>query len=155
MKNDLIKKIISIISIMFGGFILFNVGFTLFAVIVNLSDLLSGQETFLTFNSLLLLGGQIVFLLLLFVVIKRVNKDDMAKHTIYATLLTLPMMTVLVFIGILFYQYSNMIILLIGSLFVIPALVYCVYKKVPWVYTFSIIYVTLLAVYVQISGIDI
>ena len=67
----------------------------------------------------------------------------------------MPLMAVLVALGVLLNQQPQWMILLAGALVVVPALYFVWRRKLPWMYTFAILYVTILALYIMFSGLDI
>lgn len=156
MKNNrLLEYILPAILIMVGGFVLFNFAFIVFALIVNLSISLLGADI----NSappVLSRGlGFLALILITWLGFKINFKSETVKHTLRATLITMPLMAVLVALGVILYQQTQWIILLAGTLVVAPALYYVWRLKLPWMYTFAILYVTILALYIMFSGLDI
>lgn len=147
--------LISIITIIGGGYLLFNVGFLLFALVVNTSMMTSGQSENDTPSILSKLFGYTALGVFTLAGLKLVGDRSQFKHTLRATFLTLPLMALLVAIGIAFYQLSDGIILAIGALVIVPAMVYLYVRKLPWMYWVSVIYVAVLGIIVIIKDIQI
>lgn len=147
--------VLSAITIMGGGFILFNVAFMLFALVVNLTISLTGSDPRSAPPILSRLLGFLAIGGLTWLGMKIDLKSNEIKHTLRATLITMPLMAVLILIGVLLNEQAQWIILLAGAVVIVPSL-YAVWKhKLPWMYSFAIIYVSVLALYVMWSGMDI
>ena len=153
--NSLLSPIIAALAVLAGGFHLFNLAFVLYALLISLPSLLNGQtENWVSsaLPAMLVSGGLAIVLGLLvwFVVDKKLRKP-----TILATLLTVPLMAILVFLGIGMYGQSDWLIALVGALIILPILGYCVRKKVPGVYTLAVVYVAILGVIVMVFDVQI
>ena len=156
MKNTkLLGMILPAIVIMAGGFILFNFAFIVFALIVNLSISLLGADMQSAPPVLSRALGFLALILFTWLGFKINFKSETVKHTLRATLITMPLMAVLVALGVMLYQQPQWMILLAGALVVAPALYYVWRLKLPWMYHFAIRYVTILALYIMFSGMDI
>lgn len=156
MKNNrLVGYILPAIVIMAGGFVLFNFAFIVFALIVNLSISLLGMDPQSAPPILSRLLGFLALILITWLGFRINFQSESIKHTLRATLITMPLMAVLVAIGVMLYQQAQWMILLVGALVVVPSLYYVWRRKLPWMYTFAIMYVTILALYIMFSGLDI
>lgn len=149
-----LSSIIMIVAVLAGGFHLFNLAFVLYALLISLPRLLSGQTVNWVGSALpamLVSGGLAIVLGLLvwFVVDKKLRKP-----TILATLLTVPLMAILVFLGIGMYEQPDWLIALVGALIILPILGYCLWKKVPWVYTLAVVYVAILGVIIMVFDVQ-
>lgn len=156
MKNNrLLGYILPAILIMVGGFVLFNFAFIIFALIVNLSISLLGVDPQSAPPILSRILGFSALIFITWLGFKINFKSETLKHTLRSTLITMPLMAVLVALGVLLNQQAQWMILLAGAFVVIPAIYYVWRRKLPWMYTFAILYVTILALYIMFSGLDI
>ena len=154
-NNKLLGYILPAIVIMAGGFVLFNFAFIVFALIVNLSISLLGVNPESAPPILSRLFGFLALIVITWIGFKFNFKSESVKHTLRATLITMPLMAVLVALGVMLYQQPQWMILLAGALVVGPSLYYVWRLKLPWMYHFAILYVTILALYIMFSGLDI
>ncbi len=144
------KNILSVLVIVVGGLILFNLAFLLTALVTNAVISFSGKEQF---GAVHMIGRGLSVLLILLIswLVLRSHLND----TIKATFLTMPLMVILVIIGISFYEQSKWVVAGIGALIICALIFYLYKKKLPWLYYFSTFYVAALALYVLLSGMDI
>ena len=154
-NNHLFGYILPAIVIMAGGFVLFNFAFVVFALIVNLSISMLGMDPQSAPPILSRLFGFFTLIVITWLGFKINFKSETVKHTLRATWITMPLMAVLVAIGVALNQQPQWMILLTGALAVAPSLFYVWRLKLPWMYHFAIIYVTILALYIMFSGLDI
>jgi hypothetical protein len=143
-----LKTLLSILTIIIGGFLLFNLAFILVALIMGLVGLISGS------NNTPSITGIVILIILLLVLSWFIFKSKLPT-LIKATYLSMPLMVILMTIGISLYQQPQWIIYLIGAAIVISILLYLIFKKLSWLYFISTIYVALLALYISIAGIEI
>ncbi|HCT63055.1 MAG TPA: hypothetical protein DIC19_03045 [Erysipelotrichaceae bacterium] len=156
MKNNaLFRFVLPAIIIMGGGFILFNVAFILFALVVNLTISIFGTDPHSAPPVLSRLLGFLAIGGLTWIGFKINLKSDEIKHTLRATLITMPLMALLIALGIMLYEQAQWMVLLAGALIIVPSLYYVWRLKLSWKYLFAIIYVAVLALYVMWSGMDI
>ncbi|NMB04099.1 MAG: hypothetical protein GX978_06050 [Tissierellia bacterium] len=153
--KSIVAIVISIIMIVVGGYLLFNLAFLLFALIVNTTMQMSGQSDTDPPGILARLLGYTGIGLLTYLGLKYFSNHSQLKHTLRATFLTLPLMALLVSIGIAFHQQADAIILGIGAVVMIPVLIYLYAKKLPWMYWLATFYVAALGVIVIIKNIQI
>lgn len=153
--NSMFSKMLSALVIMVGGFILFNLAFVVFALIVNLSISILGLGAQSAPPVIARILGVIVLAVITWLGLKIKLKNEVFNHTLKATIITMPLMVIMVSIGITLYQQAQWIIILAGALIIIPALYYVWKKNYPWMYAFAIVYVALLALFIMFSGMDI
>lgn len=148
--NPWLKNILSVLVIVAGGFVLFTLAFLLTALVTNAFISVFGM---VRVGNPYGTGRWLTLLLILFLswLVFRSKSND----TVKATVLTMPLMVVLVLTGISFYQQPTWIIAGIGAVVIGAVLFYLHRKRLPWVYYFATFYVAALALYVWISGVDI
>ena len=144
------KNILSILVIVVGGFILFNLAFLLTAFVTNAVISFSGMRQS---GSVHIIGRGLSVLLIL--LISWATIRSRLNDTIKATFLTMPLMVILVTIGISLYQQPKWIIAGIGAVIICVVILYLHKEKLSWLYYFSAFYVAAIALYVLISGMDI
>lgn len=146
--------LLPILSIMFGGFLLFNIAFVGFALLINGLRMQGIDSDFNIMNNLLIfLGYSAALGLLIFGVYKNFDKVEF-KIIMKATFLTLLLMATLVMIGILFHDNSTMIIIVSLAL-MIPILIWMISKKLHIWYFFSWSFVMVLGALIYIFDIQI
>ena len=145
------KNILSVLFIVVGGVILFNLAFLLTAFVTNAVISFSGMSSQ---SGVLNNIGRIISLLLILLISWSVFRSRL-NDTIKATFLTMPLMVMLVIIGIGLYQQSKLIIAGIGAVLIFAVILYIHKKKLSWLYYFSTSYVAALAFYIMLSGMDI
>ena len=155
MSKSLVSNAVAVVMILAGGFVLFNVAFLAYALVISLPLILAGQGETWTQDApgtLLLMVGilAVMGLAVLYLVEKKLRVP-----TLLATLLTVPLMGALVFIGIFLYGQSDLLIGLVGAAVIVPLFAYSVWKKVPWVYPLAISYVGILGLLMMIFKVDI
>ena len=144
------KSILSILVIVVGGFILFNLAFLLTALVTNFMVSFSGMRQSGSFH---IIGRGLSVLLIL--LISWAAFRSRLNDTVKATFLTMPLMVILVIVGIILYQQSKWITAGIGAAIICVVILYLYKKKLSWLYYFSAFYVAALALYVLLSGMDI
>lgn len=142
--KGILAPILSAIAIVLGGYALFNLAFMTLGLIADLS----------TANYPLYLG-YLAFCAIGAVILKLVLSQDMFKHTLIATLITLPLMAIVIFIGISTYQQPKYVTIGLGALVIILALAISYFKKFHWVYYFAILYVAALGLYIVLADVEI
>ncbi len=144
------KNVLSTFVIVVGGFILFNLAFLLAALSVNATMSVLGTAQ----NEAPPIVSKVLYLILIFLIswfLLRSKLNDLIK----ATFLTMPLMIILVMIGISLYQQSKWMIAGIEAIIICAVLFYFHKKKLSWLYYFSTFYVTAVALYILLSGMDI
>ena len=138
MKRSSWKKILEAIGIAVIGFALFNVAFMMFAGILGLITLITNTPA--QNNTL----GFVLFMLVLAGLTILVFRSKLSV-SLKAGYLCMPVMTVLVMFGVLFYQNQILVFGLSGLFIGILLGIYWV-KKLPWQYLFSVLYCTALGI---------
>jgi len=144
------KNILSVLAIVVGGFILFNLAFLLAAFVINATMSLFGMAQ----NEAPPIVGRMLYLLIIlliswFVFCSRLNQ------IIKATFLTMPLMVILVMVGISLYQQSKWMVAGIEAVIICVVLSYLYRKKLSWLYYFSTFYVVVLALCVMLFNVQI
>jgi len=131
-SNATIRWIIVILSIVFGGFLLFNLGFIALAILINSISMQGGNNEFNLLNALFMFLAYLgVTLVLIYALKALLDKEDF-KTAVLATLLTLPLMAMLVYIGIVLFE-NELMILLVSLAVMIPILLWMILRKAhPW-----------------------
>lgn len=146
--------IVSMLTIMLGGFVLFNVSFVILALLSNGLEVFA-DTTGEVSREMLQLGGLVALVIAIAVAAKFLVSKEQFKHTLLASMLALFLMIVLVMIGIALYEQSDIVILLAGGVVIIPILILLYIKKANWTYTFATIYASCLGILVMLFKIDI
>lgn len=146
--------IVSMLTIMLGGFVLFNVSFVILALLSNGLEVFA-DTTGEVSREMLQLGGFVALVIAIAVAAKFLVSKEQLKHTLLASMLALFLMIVLVMIGIALYEQSDIVILLAGGVIIIPILILLYIKKANWTYTFATIYASCLGILVMLFKIDI
>lgn len=145
-KNPILKNILSALVVGASGFILLNLTFMVFAFVTKFFELI------LPFNLVPISGliaGSVIIAVLSWLIFRS------KLGTIYkATYMTVPVAVVLVLIGISFYPWPWLAITL-GGLFSVSILTYLIRAKKPWLYSFSLILVSLVLLIMTLLGVDI
>lgn len=147
MDSSLKKKILEALGIVVIGFALFNVAFMMVAGILGLIMMIA--KTPIQNNAL----GFAIYMVILAVLTVLVFRSKQSR-LIKAAYLCMPVMSVLVMIGILFYQNQWLVFGLAG-LFIGILLGTIRVLKQPWQYTFSVLYCTSLGLMIAILNIQI
>ncbi len=144
------KNILSVLVIIVGGFILFNLAFLLAAFVINTTIRVLGMAQ----NEAPPIVGRVLYLLLIFLIswlVFRSRLNDIIK----ATFLTMPLMVILIMVGISLYQQSKWMIAGMGAVIICAVLSYFYKKKLSWLYYFSTFYVVVLALCVMLFNVQI
>lgn len=144
------KNALSILVIIFGGFILFNLAFLLAFLVINTTMKIMGTPQ----NSAPHFISWAIYLMLILLISFLVFKSKM--NTLFkATYLTMPLMIIQVLIGIRFYQQSNFFVAAVGALFIGLVVLFLYKKKMPWQYYFATLYVAVLGICIIVFNIQI
>lgn len=144
------KNALSVFVIVIGGFILFNVAFILAALVINgLMSIMGIPE-----NAAPPELSKIIYLILILLISSVVFKSKL-NTLVKATFLTMPLMVTLVMIGILLYEQSKMLNVVIGTAIICLVLLYLRKKKLSWQYYFAVFYVAILALCIIFFNIQI
>jgi len=145
--SPLQRKILEALGIVLIGFALFNVAFMMFASILSLVMMIT--KTSIQNNGL----GFAIFLLILAILTILVFRSKL-NILLKAGYLCMPVMSVLVMLGIVFYQYQWLVYGSVG-LFIGILLGYLRMMKQPWQYQFSVLYCTALGLIIALFNIQI
>lgn len=144
------KNILSIVVIVVGGFILFNLAFVLTALVVRASMLVMKVPENMPPPYI----GRYITVILILIMSYMVFQSRL-NDTIKATFLTMPLMVILVMIGLSLYGRPQWIIYAVGAVVIFAVILYLYKKKLSWLYYFATFYVAVLGLYIMISGMDI
>ena len=153
--RTVMSPLMASVAVLAGGFVLFNLAFVLYALVVSLPQILSGETIEWVASALPVILGTTGLSLLIGLAVWYLVDKRLRKDAILASLLTVPLMAILVFIGIVLYGQSDVVIAAIGALVILPLLAYCLWKKVPWVYTLAVLYVGILGVVIMVIDVQI
>ena len=142
-----LRNVLEAIGIAVIGFVFFNVAFAMFAGILGLIKLIA--NTSIQNNTL----GFIIFLLVLIILSVLIFRSKL-NIILKAGYLCMPVMSVLVMLGILFYQ-NQWFVFGFAVLFIGGLLSYLRMMKLPWQYLFSVLYCTALGIIIVIFNIQI
>lgn len=149
-KQKIIKVALEAILIMGLAFIGFNIAFILYAFFVNtMIDLLPVDMMSTSMSYFRIVG-----MLLLFALVA-VSFKLKLPTSVYAAIFAVAFMVFLVMIGITLYPTNQWIVLAVGGLVMVAALLFCWIKKLPWQYSFAIIYDAILGFIIVVARIDI
>lgn len=144
------KNVLSLFVIVIGGFILFNVAFILAAFVINAC--ISIME--ISPDSAPPFIGKAIYLIIIAIISLFVFKSKLST-LVKATYLTVPLMVVQVFIGIVLYEQSKFIIAAIAALMISAVILYMYKKKLSWQYYFATLYVAVLGICIMVFNIQI
>lgn len=148
--NPYQKKLFSVLVIVVGGYILFNLAFLLAALVINASSSILGVAQ----NEAPPITGKVLYFILIGLIswlVFRSRLNDLSK----ATYLTMPLMVIIVMTYISIYQLSIWIVGSIEVVIVCAVIFYLYKKKLSWLYFFSVFYVSILALCIAIFRIQI
>lgn len=148
------KKFLSVIVIIAGGFILFNLAFLLAAATMHACRIAVTLVGGYSIEDMGPMWWKYVYagiILLISVYVFRSKFNPLIK----ATYLTMPLMVVLILVGIQFYEQPQWVPIIIGAAIVLAIIVYLYIKKLTWQYYVATLYTGMLALYIILSGIDI
>ncbi|MDD2371505.1 MAG: hypothetical protein PHQ32_05835 [Firmicutes bacterium] len=142
------KNILSILVIISGGYILFNVAFLLAAIVMNSVNLLIGNVGKPPYL------GWIIYLILLTVISWLIFKSKL-NDLIKATYLTMPLMVILISEAVFLYEQPQWIVYILGAI-IVSGVTFLIYKyKLSWLYYVATAYVTIVALFIAITGVEI
>lgn len=137
-----------VVAIVVGGFILFNLGFLLAAVVIRGTQILLGP----TLGSPAI--GRYVFLAVMGLISWFVFKSKLPTIA-KATFMSLPLITLLLMIGISFFGTPLWLTIALDATVIGVVLFNLKQNHYPWQYYFSTGYVAILMVIIGITGMDI
>jgi len=144
------KNILSVLVIVVGGFILFNVAFLLAAIVINATMSVLGM----TQNEAPPMVGSVLYMLLFFLISWFVFRSQLVD-IIKATFLTMPLVVILAMVGISLYHQSKWVIAGVGTMIISAVLYYLYKKKLSWLYYFSTFYVVMVALFVMLFNVQV
>jgi hypothetical protein len=153
--KSLLSPIVAVLAILVGGFVLFNLAFMVYALGVNWPQIMTGNSAAWVASALPALGITIGMAILIGIAVWVLVEKKLRKPTLYATLLTVPLMTLLVWIGITLYGQSDLVIAMAGAAVILPILAVCLWKKLPWVYPLAVTYVGVLGILIMVFDVQI
>jgi hypothetical protein len=145
--SPLQKKILEACGITVIGFALFNVAFMMVAAILGLIMMIA--KTSIQNNGL----GFVIYLLILLILTILVFRSKL-NIVLKAGYLCMPVMSVLVILGIVFYPYHWLVFGSAG-LFIGILLGYLKMMKQPWQYLYSVLYCTVLGIIIILFNVQI
>lgn len=148
--NPWLKNILSCLVISAGGFILFNFAFLLAALVIRMTMRVMGISE----NEAPPVVSKAILLFLLLAISWIILKSRLPA-LVKATFVTMPLMVILVFAGIQFYNQAMWMTIGIGAVIVGTVLFYIYKKKLSWLYYFSTVYVAVLALLVALFRVQI
>lgn len=152
--KDVFAIIVSALTIMLGGFVLFSIGFIVLAIVINGFQLLGETPSGEVKSYFLAFAAYVAGAIALAFLAKWLLTKEQLKHTLWSAALTLLLMAVLVIIGIALYQQTDLIILMAGGLIIIPLLIYLHVKKANWTYIFATVYVACIGIYNVLMNVE-
>lgn len=147
-SKSILKKILSGIIIVGGGYLLFNLGFILAAFIINGSMKLMDMSE----NDSPPLFAMIIFVVVIMFIFWRVFASKL-NHTIKATFYSLVLMVFIVLLGITLYELPKYVVLGIGGAFIAFVLYLLNRKELAWQYYFATLYVSVLGAYIVLKDV--
>lgn len=151
----LVSPWIAVLAVLVGGFVLFNLAFMLYALMVNLPEILAGNPAEWVASALPALMWTLGLAVLIGVAVWNLVEKKLRWPTIWATLLTVPLMAILVSIGIALYGQSDLVIALVGGAVILPLIGVCLWKKWPWVYLLAVVYAGVLGLVIMLFDVQI
>lgn len=145
-KSKWMQIATKIIGITVGGFIGFNLSFLLAAFIIRLVSPNMGMGGNVWGRNLF-----IVVIYALFFGVKSLKIPTWIKATVF----TMPTMSTLILIGIFGYQLSLPVVMALGTVYSLLVTFILWRLKWDWTYFYALAYVSVLAAYVIMAGIDI
>jgi hypothetical protein len=142
------KALLSMVTIVAGGFVLFNLSFLLAVLVTYAIKAVSGGVAEVEPYAL---GVYFVLLGILSWFIFRSKLNDLLK----ALYLTMPLMTVLVGVGIALNAQPKWIRLAAGAVAVFAVLAYLVKRKLSWMYVFAAVFVGVMGLIIVLANIQI
>ncbi|PKM65524.1 MAG: hypothetical protein CVU94_08455 [Firmicutes bacterium HGW-Firmicutes-19] len=153
--KNILGIIISVLTIMLGGFVLFSLGFILLAIIINGFQILGETPSGEVSSEMLMFAAYLVGAIIIILGAKWLLTKEQLKHTLRAAALALVLMVVLVMIGIALYKQTDLIILLAGGVVIIPLFILLYIKKANWTYLFATVFVACIGIYGVLMNIEI
>lgn len=138
---------ISIITILFGGFVLFELGFVLLGLMANFSEM--------RFEDYLVILRVLGETLVVFVLPKFLLSKEKFKETIKAMFVALVMIVINLSVGINMYGSSDLAIMVVGAVVLAISMAVFHHFKLSWMFYLASVYAASLGMYVLINNIEI
>lgn len=148
------KNLLSVVVIMAGGFILFNLAFILAAVINQAFRIAAGLLGVNQSEAMNPMLWKYVYAIVILVLSWFVLKSKL-NTLVKATYLTMPLMVLLILAGILLYQQPQWVPMSVGAVIVLAVILYLFKRKLSWQYYIATVYTAALALYIVLAGIEI
>ncbi|MFA7673471.1 MAG: hypothetical protein WCY62_06425 [Clostridia bacterium] len=148
------KNVLSAVVIVAGGFLLWNIAFLMAYGVMLLYNTIRGpvSQTDAIINEMV---WKYIFAALVLLISSAVFLPKKIPALIKATYLTMPLMSVLIIIGIGFYEYSKWIPISIGAVIIAGTAFFIYMRKLPWLYYFATAYTGIVALIVVLFDIQI
>lgn len=157
LKIPLVNYVFSAITIILGGFILFNIAFIfawLVSLIVRMPLQLFLQNDIDMNYSWLPILQHLTYLLIILIISLPILKSKRLPILAKATYFTVPAIVTYVTLGILFNQ-TFYISIVLSAIVTLLAFLFLYLKKLPWQYWFAFFYVVILVLCIVIFNIEI
>lgn len=145
-----LKNILSAVFIAAVGLLLFNLAFILAAFVINIPINFMGTPE----NAAPHIVGRVVYIIIVGLISWLILKSKLTD-LIKAAFFTVPLMVTLVMIGITVSNQPMWVTVLIGMIIVGAVLWYIYKRRLSWYYSFSTLYVAVLALCIMIFRIEI
>lgn len=148
------KNILSALTILVGGFVLFNVAFLLAFIVYRIYGIVIMSIMDNGDNARAIHFSWHYFYIIIVFILSWIILRRQFTALVKATFFTMPLIVVLTEVGIQFYQWPFLVwgvsIFIIGTVFL-----YLYKMKCSWLYYFATIYVVAVELFVMISGMEI
>ena len=148
------KDVLSALSIVAGGFILFNIAFMLAAGIINglnwILSLFAGNKDF----AVNMRFGMYLFAIIVLIISWFIFKSKLPT-LVKAIYLPMPLMVLLIMEAIHLFELPKWVPISVGSVIIGAVLLYLYKKKLSWLYYFATLYTGVLALCIAIFNIEI
>lgn len=144
------KNVLSAIIIVVVGLVLFNVAFLLAALVSLVFGMIVKQVFGGSIGPMGWKCAWLILVLLITWLVFRSKLNDLVK----ATFMTMPLAVILAVVGIYFYAMP-VLVYVIGAMIIAAILFYLHKKKRSWLYYFATVYVAVVMLYVELSGMQI
>ena len=145
------RNSLSVIIIIVGGFILWNVTFLLAALVMQVYRFLIGS--FEQEGSAM--AWKYAYLIVVLLISWFVFRTKRFNTIVKSTYLTMPLMVMLILAGVQFYQQPKWVPISVGALITLSVFLSLHKMKLSWHYYFASIYTAAMALYVVLADIQI
>lgn len=144
------KNVLSVLTIVVGSFILFNIAFLLTALVVKASM----SILVMTHNAAAPVLSKVISLIVILLISWVIFKSRL-NTLVKATFLTIPLMVVLVMVVIALYGQSKLLTAVVGFAIISAVLLFLKKKKLSWQYYFATFYVAIFGLCILFFNIQI